>query len=311
MGKLHKSLNGNLLRSAPLPGAAMESTNEPQRESDATPTAIPFQVEAEFGGWEPLFEEAIIPFIEVPDAGSSSTPIHELLKKEVKTDASPRLLHLEQMAEEAKSIGSPLFHDFTAKRLDPSLEEFESIGQAVLKIMHDRELSSIMLIALEQEVGQVELSVKLGRIFAEKTQQPVLLIDASIDAKAITQWLPIAPAPGWQELLQGMEAGQVIQRSGHMGLDVIASGNRLAGASPAAWAKQSGILLRQLQRFYRLLLMNSPTWPQSSNGLLLAEEVAASCVLHTAKQRDHPWLSLLIDSLRVHHPVLGTILVDE
>ncbi len=309
MGKLLKTLNGLSHRTSSHPDSKIAAGDHHALNTEVN--AIPFQLAPTLDALEPLFDGLAVPFFEVPAA---VTAIPELAATQPVSSQETESTNIN--STQSTNESSPTTNPSSAlwlkstRPVSQALQPYEEMGRALCEILKERSLSALMLVPFEHEHGFVELSVHLGRLFAEFMQQPVLLIDATLNANQLQRWLPVATAPGWEELLQGLDVSQAIQKSGHMGLDVIASGNRLSQTSPALWAREAGKLLRNLQRFYRLLVMNSPAWPQSPASLVLATEMAASCVVHSRQQQQHPWLATLMDSLQNQHALLGSILVD-
>lgn len=259
-------------------------------------------------------EAADLPFYEVPD-GKPVSPMMPFMPPQPTEPAAatkPMSLTLPQ----PKSRPSRhRFQDAVVVVHQPestAAAQYRLIRDQVWGMLHERDARTLLLMPLEQAGRVAVFSANLGAALAEKTQHPVLLIDAAQAENGLAPLFGLPAAPGWEELLTGMPVAQVVQQSGHAWLDVITAGRRLARATPTVWARQAGKHLRSLGRHYQLLVISSPPWPQSPMAALLAQATDASCLVLEPPQVGHTTANACIEALHgLGKCVLGSVVMTN
>jgi hypothetical protein len=298
MGKLYEPLRREperpplgLPASAPLRVAPVEPT-DPYAPSSDRGAAI----------WASLFEGQVAPFIEVPDGA-----------RPLANDgaAAPGVVPFRAPIAEAPAAApnpAAQWHPLLPPQVD---ECYRQMAQALLQELKDQEPASLLLLPLESAGNTGPMVAELSVALLAELQKPVLLVDVQRHPEGAAARLEAAAAPGWEELLLGLDWPQAIQRSRVAGLDVIVAGNRLAHATPKRWAQLAGRRLRALEEHYRFLLISGPHWPESALGLLLAAETKATCVVvsaDAAEGRLHQQLTRQL--LEEKRRVLGALVLN-
>jgi Mrp family chromosome partitioning ATPase len=253
-----------------------------------------------------------LPFYEVPEKPAAVQPVRADKPHIAPVPAAPLTFTLPQSSTRTRGR---YFRDQVVVVHQPesaAAAQYRHIREQVSALLRERDARSLLLLPLEQTGRIAVFSANLGAALAEKTQHPVLLVDAAQEAEGVASLFGLPASPGWEELLTGMPVAQVVQQSGFAWLDVIAAGRRLARATPSVWAKQAGKHLRSLERHYRLLVVTSPPWPHSPLASLLAQATDASCLVLEQPQVGQVTETTCIEALHgLGKSVLGSIVMTN
>ncbi|HMP03476.1 MAG TPA: hypothetical protein PKC45_13350, partial [Gemmatales bacterium] len=165
------------------------------------------------------------------------------------------------------------------------LGEHRQILAHVDALLGPRSSGSVLLVPRAATADAATLTASLGAVAAAEFRRPVLLIDAARQQGGLATLFGLLEAPGWEELVAGLEPGQVIQSSGWAGVDVIPGGRRLAKTSARLWAEKTPDLLRRFAEDYRWLFLHGPAVTAGPWWLLLAGAVDGLCFVAADQQQ--------------------------
>lgn len=278
MGKIFESMKlGRHQTGAPQPVRTDAPHATPAIPAAPPPTPAPAPTSL---ARAPFSEEDQVPFIEVPDPNASpaTTPPTEPSRgreKKARFLASP-------WPGTAPAAGSALVvHRPDA---DLAVREYRQILSHLDALLGARPSSSLLLVPHSAEVAAAALAANLGLVAAQESRQPVLLIDAARQPSGVGRIFGLLEAPGWEELVAGLEPAQVVQASGCAGVDVIPCGRRLAATTSRLWAQRTHDLLRHFAGHYRWLILHGPAVTAGPWWLLLTAEVDG---ISLVVNRDH------------------------
>lgn len=256
-----------------------------------------------------------LPFYEVPDGTApSGTPPYSFTTRPVEVAPTAPPLSFTVPQPRPRTHGRKFRETMVVVHQPDSTTatQYRAIRDQVWTLLRERDARTLLLLPLEQAGRVAVFSANLGAALAEKTQHPVLLVDAGQAEEGLAPLFGLPASPGWEEMLTGLPVAQVVQQSGHAWLDVITAGKRLARSTPTVWAKQAGKHLRNLERHYRLLVVTSPPWPQSPMASLLAQATDASCLVLEPPQVGHATATACVDALHgMGKCVLGSVVMTN
>lgn len=228
----------------------------------------------------PFSDEDQVPFIEIPEpnAQKPTPPAPEPgrgREKKAQFLASP-WPGIAPAAASALVIHRP--------DADLAIREYRQIFSHLEALLGPRPSASLLLVPHAADVAAAALTANLGLVAAQESRQPVLLIDAARQDRGVGGLFGLLEAPGWEELVAGLEPAQVVQASGCAGVDVIPSGRRLAATTSRLWAQRTHDLLRHFSSHYRWLILQGPAITAGPWWLLLAAAVDG---ISLVVQREH------------------------
>lgn len=140
-----------------------------------------------------------------------------------------------------------------------AMEAYRGLRTQLMRIQAAKELSSVVLSSAMPGEGKTTTILNLGLCYAQLHDMPVLLIDADLRTKRLSQFFENSAAPGLAEALSGLTKYEdVIQRTENPNLHVLMAGS-LEGSPPelfvgTAWAE----FIARCKKQFKMILIDAP-----------------------------------------------------
>jgi protein-tyrosine kinase len=140
-----------------------------------------------------------------------------------------------------------------------AMEAYRALRTRLMRLQASKGLHSVAISSATPGEGKTITTINLGLCYSQLHEMPVLLIDADLRSRRLSQFFKSPRAAGLAEVLSGEAAYEdVVQRTDHLNLHLLMSG--LSVASPpelftgGAW----GDLLGKCKAQFKLILIDAP-----------------------------------------------------
>ncbi|MGB2589320.1 MAG: CpsD/CapB family tyrosine-protein kinase [Candidatus Acidiferrum sp.] len=140
-----------------------------------------------------------------------------------------------------------------------AMEAYRGLRTQLMRLQAAKELSSVVLSSAMPGEGKTTTILNLGLCYAQLHDSPVLLIDADLRTKRLSQFFENSAAPGLAEALSGLAKYEdVIQRTENPNLYILTAGTP-AGSPPelfvgTAWAE----FIARCKKQFKMILVDAP-----------------------------------------------------
>lgn len=156
-----------------------------------------------------------------------------------------------------RSISPTLLHGDRATHY--AMEAYRGLRTQIMRLQKSKDISSLVLSSAMPGEGKTTTILNLGLCYAQLHEMPVLLIDADLRTKRLSQFFENSAAPGLAEALSGQAKYEdVIQRTENANLHVLTAG--MPASSPpelfvgTAWAE----FIERCKKQFKLILIDAP-----------------------------------------------------
>jgi polysaccharide biosynthesis transport protein len=159
--------------------------------------------------------------------------------------------------------------------------------------------------------GKTLLTSNLGVSFAELGLRTVV-VDGDTRRGDIHHFLGDVRTPGLTDFLTGkVEADDIIQSTGHEGLDLIGSGTRMSNSPELLSSARMGDLLAGLRKMYDVIIVDSPPLGAGSDPLVLGSITGHMLFVVRSGSTDRDFAQAKLEPLgRLPIRLMGVVLND-
>lgn len=156
-----------------------------------------------------------------------------------------------------RSMSPTLLHGDRATHY--AMEAYRGLRTQIMRLQKSKDISALVLSSAMPGEGKTTTILNLGLCYAQLHEMPVLLIDADLRTKRLSQFFENSSGPGLAEALSGLAKYEdVIQRTENANLHVLTAGNP-AGSPPelfvgTAWAE----FIERCKKQFKLILIDAP-----------------------------------------------------
>lgn len=139
------------------------------------------------------------------------------------------------------------------------MEAYRALRTRLMRLQSVKGLRSIVLSSATPGDGKTVTTMNLGICCAQLREMPILLIDADLRSRRLSQFLGDPLAPGLAEVLKGESRFEdVILRTENPNLYVLAAGSP-AGSPPELFTgKAWGELMKRCNDQFKMVLVDAP-----------------------------------------------------
>ncbi|HEY6506699.1 MAG TPA: cellulose synthase operon protein YhjQ/BcsQ [Vicinamibacterales bacterium] len=157
--------------------------------------------------------------------------------------------------------------------------------------------------------GGSSVATEVAFAFALLTHEPVILVDAYVDAPRLHDRFGVALAPGFTDVLAGQaDVGKAVTSVGE-GVSLLPLGGSTADSVGLFGSEEASALLRRFREQYRLVVVDAPPLLQSAPTSVLASRadgVVAVVAEGLSHRGDVVELKRVLDGLKV--ALVGAVL---
>jgi hypothetical protein len=190
----------------------------------------------------------------------------------------------------------------------PAAGTYRRVARTLHAALQEEGVQSLAVMPVDLPAGGLA-AVHLTVALAERCRRAVLLLDAG---GTLADLLGVAGAPGWAELLFGLDPQQARQETGWPGLHMVAGGNPLAGLTSPLLAQRMRHLLDGWKPNYELTLAHAPAPQEGRSVGPLPFLCDAVCVLPTYAAHVQGRAARLVQQLQDEGArVLGSVVIPD
>ena len=140
-----------------------------------------------------------------------------------------------------------------------AMEAYRGLRTQLMRVQAAKELSAVVLSSAMPAEGKTTTILNLGLCYAQLHDSPVLLIDADLRTRRLSQFFENSAAPGLAEALSGLAKYEdVIQRTENPNLHILTAGTP-AGSPPelfvgTAWTE----FITRCKKQFKMILIDAP-----------------------------------------------------
>lgn len=166
---------------------------------------------------------------------------------------------------------------------DPAIESLRSLRTSLFLMLAQKSGKCITISGIIPQIGKSFVSVNLAAILAESGKK-VLIIDGDIRKGYLHQYFKKPITPGLSELLSGGvdSLEKVIHKTEFANLDFIACGLHSQNPGDLLLRNELPQLLRELEKFYDLIIIDTPPMLAVSDASLIAKYCALNFIVVAA-----------------------------
>lgn len=131
-----------------------------------------------------------------------------------------------------------------------------------------------MIASCNEGEGTSTIAVNLSTVFAQNTDEKVLLIDANLRNPMLEKIFNVEKSPGLTDVLsEKVELGSSFQKTEMENLKVLTAGNKVLNPVSVLNSKKISNCIEKLKRYFSIILIDSAPIIPFSDSLYLASKV--------------------------------------
>ena len=139
------------------------------------------------------------------------------------------------------------------------MEAYRALRTRLMRLQASKGLHSVVVSSAATGEGKTLSAINLGLCYSQLHEMPVLLIDADLRSRRLSQLLESSPVSGLAEVLSGQATyDDVIQRTEYANLYVLTSGRAVASPPELFTGSAWSDLLAHCKSKFKIVLIDAP-----------------------------------------------------
>jgi len=140
-----------------------------------------------------------------------------------------------------------------------AMEAYRALRTRLMRLQASQDLHSVVVSSAATGEGKTLSTINLGLCYSQLREMPVLLIDADLRSRRLSQLLGNSPVSGLAEVLSGQAThDEVIQRTQYANLYVLTSGRAVASPPELFTGSAWSDLLAHCKSKFKIVLIDAP-----------------------------------------------------
>lgn len=140
-----------------------------------------------------------------------------------------------------------------------AMEAYRALRTRLMRLQASKGVHSLVMSSATPGEGKTLTTINLGLCYSQLHEMPVLLIDADLRSRRLSQFLRNAPASGLAEVLAGQAThDEVIRRTEYANLYVLTSGRAVASPPELFTGPAWGNFLAHCKSKFKIVLVDAP-----------------------------------------------------